>query len=188
MTEARKALARMTAEERQRKPRMAERGIKVEPTVKQSDKPASNKAEIAQATPPSKDDKAKTAPAPKDEKKVTVATKADEKPAQEIQKSEEPRKSKDGGKIAHNDRDREQAEHSDKKREAERHDKKHEKEARSHKEREKAAHAADKHRKIVKDETPRYQRAGATEARRSGDRYEIRRRDTRFTDIWNERR
>jgi hypothetical protein len=50
-----------------------------------------------------------------------------------------------------------------------------------HNERQKAAHAPDKHKKIVRDNQPRYYRAASNENDRSS---KLRRRDTRFIDIW----
>jgi hypothetical protein len=46
--------------------------------------------------------------------------------------------------------------------------------------------ATDKRKQSVKDEKPRYIRAGASKDQPRGN--DVRRSNTRFTDIWNERR
>ena len=193
MADARKAVARMTAEDLKNKPRVAELEKKVEPAVKTAEMPAPDKVETIKAAPALKEkqevkppvaaDNPKIAtplPPVRDEKKIAVAATPDVKPSQE---SKPAQWSRTDSKISRKEPDRKSAERSDKKRQAERHGK-HEKEARSRKEREKTAHIEQKRRKIVQDDKPRVIRAGSDESRN----LDRRRSDTRFTEIWTERR
>jgi hypothetical protein len=166
---------------------VAEREKKAEPAAT---------GESAKSTPVPKDD-AKTpvaADSPKtavplpplrNEKKISVAVTPEVKPPHEAKSIQ---KSKGVVKISRKEPDRKAAERSDKKREAEHRGKQHEKDARSHKEREKTAHVDQKRRKVIQEDKPRIVRAGSDESRRPIERYVGRRSDTRFTEIWTERR
>ena len=89
--------------------------------------------------------------------------------------------SKDSGNISRDKWDDKAAERS-----AKQGQKPGEKQARTAKDRQQPARAPDKRRQVVRDETPRYIRAGSEESRRIG--YDNRPRVARFTDIFSDRR
>jgi tetratricopeptide (TPR) repeat protein len=182
MADARKALARALAMTPREKSRLAEGNVKSEvraaPDSKESDKSTGAIAGNPNVRLP---------PAPEKKSADVVLQKDAGKPAQkmrETEKSQEPIKlqetkieetknQKPSEKLVRYERERKTAEH---------HGKKHEKEARAQRQRHRTAQAIERRRIVVQSNEPRYIRAGSEDSRRMGSR------DTRFTDIWNDRR
>jgi hypothetical protein len=188
MVEARKGLERVSQESR-RKPRTNERAAKIEPAIEDV-KEIKNDKDVKQSEQSGRDnDVPKAAQVRKSETIIDKKTsKTENKKSAKIDNKKIDNKksaradnvdkktaqaSKNADKNSRNIHDRKTAESK----KPDSRTKQREKEARAHNKRQKAERSSDKHRKYVRDETPRYHRAGAPE---------VRRRDTRFTDIWTD--
>jgi tetratricopeptide (TPR) repeat protein len=184
MSEARQALARAIADERRHKPLVAAREDKAEPAVKERDQTARDDGDAPKPAQNSKDDKKETN-VDKNELKVdNKAARTDKVDENTSEKKTTEKKTYD--KKAHDQKTTQHAKEGKNSRNlpdrktAERHLKQREHDARSHKERQKAAaRKPEKHKAVAAPPRERNRRAGAPD---------LRRRDTRFSEIWNDRR